>query len=162
MNSPFSGQKGDSKQSADKVCRIKETLPREVTEKMHAPEQDTSIPFVTPDVMTQYDAFVSSHSLYLCTTDATASGGLQSTIFTTEQPSQVSRHETDFSSCSASQPAMASTPHSGRPSSTSWASSGCQEPSTANTSASSSPPRPLAAGRRPPPSPLSPPGFTRA
>ena len=59
----FSAQwaRGYRKQSANNTCRIKETLPREVTEKMHAPEQDTSIPFVTSDTMKQYDAFVSSH-----------------------------------------------------------------------------------------------------
>lgn len=39
-------------------CRIKETLPEEVTQKMHAPPQDTSVPFATPETMTQYDAFV--------------------------------------------------------------------------------------------------------
>ena len=29
-----------------------------MTSKMHAPPQDESIPFVTPDTMTQYDAFL--------------------------------------------------------------------------------------------------------
>lgn len=38
--------------------RIKETLPQEVLTKMHAPGQDTSIPFATPDVMKEYNAFL--------------------------------------------------------------------------------------------------------
>ncbi|KAK5047902.1 Minor allergen Cla h 7 [Exophiala bonariae] len=40
------------------VYQIKETLPAEVLKKMYAPEQDTSIPFATPETMTQYDAFL--------------------------------------------------------------------------------------------------------
>ncbi|RMZ81280.1 hypothetical protein DV737_g2538, partial [Chaetothyriales sp. CBS 132003] len=40
------------------IYQIKETLPAEVIEKMHAKPQDTSIPFVTPQTLTQYDAFL--------------------------------------------------------------------------------------------------------
>ncbi|RMZ88166.1 hypothetical protein DV736_g4612, partial [Chaetothyriales sp. CBS 134916] len=40
------------------LYQIKETLPAEVIEKMHAKPQDTSIPFVTPDTLKQYDAFL--------------------------------------------------------------------------------------------------------
>lgn len=40
------------------MCRIKETLPSEVLSKMHAPGQNESIPFATPDVMKEYDAFL--------------------------------------------------------------------------------------------------------
>jgi NAD(P)H dehydrogenase (quinone) len=40
------------------LCRIKETLPDEVLTKMHAPGQNSEIPFVTPDIMTKYDAFL--------------------------------------------------------------------------------------------------------
>ncbi|RMD44878.1 hypothetical protein DV735_g375, partial [Chaetothyriales sp. CBS 134920] len=35
-----------------------ETLPAEVLEKLHAPPQDTSVPFATPETLTQYDAFL--------------------------------------------------------------------------------------------------------
>lgn len=40
------------------LCRIEETLPREVASKMHAPEQDTSVPFIDADTLTKYDAFL--------------------------------------------------------------------------------------------------------
>lgn len=38
--------------------RVKETLPEEVLSKMHAPGQSSSIPFITPDELEKYDAFL--------------------------------------------------------------------------------------------------------
>ena len=38
--------------------RVKETLPQEVLQKMYAPGQDKSIPFITPDKLEEYDAFL--------------------------------------------------------------------------------------------------------
>ncbi|KIW11758.1 NAD(P)H:quinone oxidoreductase, type IV [Exophiala spinifera] len=40
------------------LYQIEETLPREVLTKMHAPTQDASIPFITPDILKTYDAFL--------------------------------------------------------------------------------------------------------
>jgi NAD(P)H dehydrogenase (quinone) len=40
------------------VFQIEETLNAEVLGKMHAPAQDKAIPFATPDVMKEYDAFL--------------------------------------------------------------------------------------------------------
>lgn len=40
------------------IDRVKETLPSEVLSKMHAPGQKESIPFVTGDILEQYDAFL--------------------------------------------------------------------------------------------------------
>ncbi|RMZ81036.1 hypothetical protein DV738_g2461, partial [Chaetothyriales sp. CBS 135597] len=40
------------------IYQIKETLPAEVLEKLHAPPQDSSIPFATPETLTKYDAFL--------------------------------------------------------------------------------------------------------
>ncbi|KIW73019.1 NAD(P)H:quinone oxidoreductase, type IV [Phialophora macrospora] len=40
------------------IYQIEETLPGEVLAKMHAPAQDKAIPFATPDVMKEYDAFL--------------------------------------------------------------------------------------------------------
>ena len=39
--------------------RVKETLPQEVLTKMHAPGQDSSIPFITPDILASYDVSLS-------------------------------------------------------------------------------------------------------
>lgn len=38
--------------------RVKETLPQEVLSKMHAPGQSADIPFITPDILQGYDAFL--------------------------------------------------------------------------------------------------------
>ena len=38
--------------------RVKETLPQEVLSKMYAPGQSSSIPFITPDELEKYDAFL--------------------------------------------------------------------------------------------------------
>lgn len=38
--------------------RVKETLPQEVLSKMYAPGQPTDIPFITPDILERYDAFL--------------------------------------------------------------------------------------------------------
>ena len=38
--------------------RVKETLSQEVLTMMHAPGQSTSIPFITPDELEKYDAFL--------------------------------------------------------------------------------------------------------
>ena len=38
--------------------RVKETLSQEVLSHMHAPGQSTSIPFITPDELAKYDAFL--------------------------------------------------------------------------------------------------------
>lgn len=40
------------------IYQVKETLPSEVLSKMHAPGQKESIPFVTGDILEQYDAFL--------------------------------------------------------------------------------------------------------
>ncbi|EXJ64514.1 NAD(P)H:quinone oxidoreductase, type IV [Cladophialophora yegresii CBS 114405] len=40
------------------IYQIEETLSAEVLGKMHAPAQDKAIPFATPDIMKQYDAFL--------------------------------------------------------------------------------------------------------
>ncbi|KIX06519.1 NAD(P)H:quinone oxidoreductase, type IV [Rhinocladiella mackenziei CBS 650.93] len=40
------------------VYQIEETLPKEVLSKMHAPGPNTNIPFITPDVLKTYDAFL--------------------------------------------------------------------------------------------------------
>ncbi|KAF6230116.1 hypothetical protein HO133_004455 [Letharia lupina] len=40
------------------VYQVKETLPEEVLSKMHAPGQSSSIPFITPDELEKYDAFL--------------------------------------------------------------------------------------------------------
>lgn len=42
------------------VCRhrVKETLPQDVLSKMHAPGQSADIPFITPDILQGYDAFL--------------------------------------------------------------------------------------------------------
>ena len=40
------------------IHRVKETLPQEVLSKMHAPGQSASIPFITPDELEKYDAFL--------------------------------------------------------------------------------------------------------
>lgn len=40
------------------MYRIKETLPREILDKMYAPPQDEKIPFATPETFTSYDAFL--------------------------------------------------------------------------------------------------------
>ena len=39
-------------------CRVKETLPEEVLKKMYAPGQTDAIPFINPDIMETYDAFL--------------------------------------------------------------------------------------------------------
>lgn len=48
----------DRRVMTDPCNRIEETLPQEVLGKMHAPAQDTSIPFITPDILKTYDAFL--------------------------------------------------------------------------------------------------------
>ncbi|KAL9125810.1 MAG: hypothetical protein Q9217_005041 [Psora testacea] len=40
------------------LYQVQETLPQDVLSKMHAPGQDTSIPFITPDKLKEYDAFL--------------------------------------------------------------------------------------------------------
>jgi len=40
------------------LYQVKETLPQEVLTKMYAPGQDTSIPFIDPDTLEKYDAFL--------------------------------------------------------------------------------------------------------
>jgi len=40
------------------IYQIKETLPSEILAKMHAPSQNTEVPFATPDILTKYDAFL--------------------------------------------------------------------------------------------------------
>jgi len=40
------------------LYQVQETLPTEVLTKMHAPAQDTAIPFITPDILATYDAFL--------------------------------------------------------------------------------------------------------
>ncbi|MCJ1451836.1 Minor allergen Cla h 7 [Mycoblastus sanguinarius] len=40
------------------LFQVKETLPQEVLTKMHAPGQPSSIPFITPDELEKYDAFL--------------------------------------------------------------------------------------------------------
>jgi len=40
------------------VFQVQETLPQEVLTKMYAPGQDKSIPFITPDILQTYDAFL--------------------------------------------------------------------------------------------------------
>lgn len=42
------------------VCyhRVKETLPQEVLSKMYAPGQSDDIPFITPEILEGYDAFL--------------------------------------------------------------------------------------------------------
>jgi len=40
------------------VYQVQETLPAEVLTKMYAPPQDTSIPFITPEILAKYDAFL--------------------------------------------------------------------------------------------------------
>lgn len=37
---------------------MKETLPQEVLSKMHAPSQSPDIPFITPDILKEYDGFL--------------------------------------------------------------------------------------------------------
>ncbi|PVU88859.1 hypothetical protein BB559_005358 [Furculomyces boomerangus] len=41
-----------------KLYQIKETLSNEVLAKMHAPPQDTSVPFLTPEILGEADAFL--------------------------------------------------------------------------------------------------------
>lgn len=40
------------------LFQVKETLPSEVLQKMHAPPQDTNIPFIDPNTLATYDAFL--------------------------------------------------------------------------------------------------------
>lgn len=40
------------------LYQVKETLPQEVLQKMYAPGQDEKIPFITPDILEQHDAFL--------------------------------------------------------------------------------------------------------
>ena len=40
------------------IHRVKETLSEEVLSMMHAPGQSTSVPFITPDELAKYDAFL--------------------------------------------------------------------------------------------------------
>ncbi|MCJ1424625.1 Minor allergen Cla h 7 [Sticta canariensis] len=40
------------------LYQVKETLPQEVLSKMHAPGQSADIPFITPDILQGYDAFL--------------------------------------------------------------------------------------------------------
>jgi len=40
------------------LYQVEETLPAEVLSKMHAPGQDTSIPFITPAKLEEYDGFL--------------------------------------------------------------------------------------------------------
>ncbi|KAL8740772.1 MAG: hypothetical protein Q9190_006561 [Brigantiaea leucoxantha] len=40
------------------IYQVKETLPGEVLSMMHAPGQDASVPFITPDKLTEYDGFL--------------------------------------------------------------------------------------------------------
>ncbi|MCJ1306383.1 Minor allergen Alt a 7 [Agyrium rufum] len=40
------------------LYQVQETLPAEVLSKMHAPGQSESIPFITPDKLEEYDAFL--------------------------------------------------------------------------------------------------------
>ena len=40
------------------VYQVQETLPQEVLSKMYAPGQDKSVPFITPDILKTYDAFL--------------------------------------------------------------------------------------------------------
>jgi len=40
------------------MYQVEETLPQEVLTKMQAPGQDKSIPFITPDLLAEYDAFL--------------------------------------------------------------------------------------------------------
>lgn len=44
--------------TVDPAPRVPETLPSDVLSKMHAPGQDTSIPFITPAKLTEYDGFL--------------------------------------------------------------------------------------------------------
>ena len=38
--------------------RVKETLPKEILNAIHAPPQDESVPFITPEKLEEYDAFL--------------------------------------------------------------------------------------------------------
>ena len=40
------------------LYQVQETLPAEVLQKMHAPGQSGDIPFITPDKLEEYDAFL--------------------------------------------------------------------------------------------------------
>jgi len=40
------------------LYQVEETLSKDVLSAMHAPGQDTSIPFITPDKLQEYDAFL--------------------------------------------------------------------------------------------------------
>ena len=40
------------------LYQVKETLPAEVLQKMYAPGQSDQIPFITPDKLQEYDAFL--------------------------------------------------------------------------------------------------------
>ena len=40
------------------LYQVRETLPTEVLSKMHAPGQSSEIPFITPEIMEGYDAFL--------------------------------------------------------------------------------------------------------
>lgn len=40
------------------LYQVQETLPSEVLSKMHAPSQPSEIPFITPDILQTYDAFL--------------------------------------------------------------------------------------------------------
>ena len=40
------------------LYQVQETLPQEVLSKMYAPPQDKAIPFITPDILKTYDAFL--------------------------------------------------------------------------------------------------------
>jgi len=40
------------------LYQVEETLPKEVLSKMYAPGQTSEIPFITPDIMEGYDAFL--------------------------------------------------------------------------------------------------------
>ncbi|OAL27569.1 hypothetical protein AYO22_03473 [Fonsecaea multimorphosa] len=40
------------------VYQIKETLPQEILTAMYAPPQNKAVPFITPDLMKSYDAFL--------------------------------------------------------------------------------------------------------
>ena len=40
------------------LYQVQETLPAEVLQKMHAPGQSGDVPFITPDKLEEYDAFL--------------------------------------------------------------------------------------------------------
>lgn len=40
------------------VFQVQETLPQEVLTKMYAPGQSKDIPFITPEILETYDAFL--------------------------------------------------------------------------------------------------------